>query len=1137
MNDAHAALARDSAARADALDVTRSWLVQAPAGSGKTGLLIQRYLALLAHVEAPERIVAMTFTRKAAAEMRERVLHALGQAARSTAPPDSAHERVTWELAQRALEQDARRGWRVTQHPARLRIETIDAYTTMLARAAPISTQVGALPQFIDDATPLYRAAARAALAAATPDDAAWRTFLQWIDNDAQAAVSLIAEMLAARDRWPPALLEATPRQLRGELERVLADEICTSLRTLRALFPELLGRQLAAHARAALEYFDGEGHEQAAAMRALAECGGLPDETLEALAAWRAFADWALTRDGAFFQRVNKRHGFPPTGTGPGARERDARKAAFERWLEAARGVPGLETALGSVRDLPPPRFADDAWAFVEATLAILKPAWAQLTVVMSAQHKADFAEAMLRALHALGTPEQPEDLLLAIDERVSHLLIDEFQDTSATQLQLIERLTAGWQPGDGRTLFAVGDPMQSIYRFREAEVGIFIKAQARGHIAAVPVGTLSLERNFRSRAAIVRWVNDVFAQVLPAVSDAGRGEVAFHAAHPQDARADPQPLLTLCADRVAEAQAVVDAIRAAQADGAQSIAVLVRARPHVQAILPALREARIAYQAVELEPLQERLPTRDLISLARALSQPGDRVAWLAVLRAPWCGLTLDDLVALAGSRDERPLLRALDDPATLSRLTPDGAARARRFREAIEPALAARGRASFALRVRAAWLALGGPLCAETALDRDGADRVLALIAEHEHAGDLADYDAFVAATQRLYAAAPPAGAKGCVHIMTLHKAKGLEFDAVILPGLDLATRGGQTRPLRWKIRETGQARTLLLAPLKTRTGADAQSDPVYEWLGRLDAIEEAAELGRLLYVGATRARHRLHLVAVAKAHQPKDADAPQWRAPVRGCALERVWSALASRIEPPDAETALEAGEEAEEVAPEAAPLGRLPLSWPQPDLPPPLPHGTPRASPRSDAPAFDWAQATAAAVGTVAHRLLAQMGREGLDAWTAARIPRERSRIAAELALLGVPAAERENATHRVALAVERTLGDARGRWLFSPVHVEREIEWPLAGIDDGEIVHVALDHTFVSEGVRWIVDYKTGAHEGGDASAFLDREVERYRPQLERYARLVRGVDARPIRLALYYPLVDDGFRVFDYTG
>src|SRR5689334_2287353 len=167
----------------------------------------------------------------------------------------------------------------------------------------------------------------------------------------------------------------------------------------------------------------------------------------------------------------------------------------------------------------------------------------------------------------------------------------------------------------------------MQSIYRFREAEVRIFMTAQAAGRIGDVELGTLELTRNFRSRARIVEWVNRVFGRVLPAIPDAARAEVAYRPAEPEDARPAPEPAVTLCADRDEEAQAVVREIRAAQAEGARSIAVLVRARTHVDAILPALRDARIAYHAVELEPVQERLPTRDLVWLARALSQPGDR------------------------------------------------------------------------------------------------------------------------------------------------------------------------------------------------------------------------------------------------------------------------------------------------------------------------------------------------------------------------------------------------------------------------------------------------------------------------------------------------------------------------------
>ncbi len=723
MNDADDPLAlalQDDAARAHALDVTRSWLVQAPAGSGKTELLIQRFLALLAQVDRPERIVAMTFTRKAAAEMKHRILGALRDADDSdSAMPGEAHAALIRRLARAALEQDRRLEWRLLDQPSRLRVVTIDALAAALARQAPLAAGLGALPAFVDDAQSLYLDAARAALAAAPATDRHWQTFLQWLDNNADGATRLIAHMLAARDRWPARLLAGEPVALRTEVERVLAHEARETLRIVRDRIPASLAARLPAFAHEAAEYFAVSGAVPpfAFALRAIAQDRVLPD--IDARDAWCALADWLLTSTGTFIRAPGVRQGFPRRGSGAGAAGRAERKAAFVQWLVDASSVPGLADALHRVRLMPPARFGDDAWAFVAAAMHVLPRAAEDLARVFAAHGQADFAEATLRALAALGTSDDPTDLLLAIDYRLAHLLVDEFQDTSLAQVALIGRLTEGWEPTDGRTLFAVGDPMQSIYRFRQADVRIFITAQAEGRIAGVPVGVLELARNFRSQREIVAWVNDVFEGVLPPVSDAARGEAGYRRAYADpDKPVDIAPTLDLSPTRDAEAASVVARIREARGAGLASIAVLVRARSHAQRLLPALRRAEIDYSAVDLEGLHDRLATRDLLSLARALAQPADRLAWLSVLHAPWCGIDLAELLIIAQASADRPLLDAITDADVTRRLAVDGRARVARVVRAVEPALAARGSAAFSLRVRAAWLALGGPACAPLA-----------------------------------------------------------------------------------------------------------------------------------------------------------------------------------------------------------------------------------------------------------------------------------------------------------------------------------------------------------------------------------------------------------------------------------
>jgi ATP-dependent exoDNAse (exonuclease V) beta subunit len=122
---------------------------------------------------------------------------------------------------------------------------------------------------------------------------------------------------------------------------------------------------------------------------------------------------------------------------------------------------------------------------------------------------------------------------------------------------------------------------------------------------------------------------------------------------------------------------------------------------------------------------------------------------------------------------------------------------------------------------------------------------------------------------------------------------------------------------------------------------------------------------------------------------------------------------------------------------------------------------------------------------------------------------------------------GVPEGELQQAVERVERALRGALDDERARWLLGGPHSDARCELRLTGRLDGELVHVAVDRTLVDkQGNRWIVDYKTGLHEGGDLDGFLDREQERYRAQLERYARVLHGLDGRPVRVALYFPLL-----------
>ena len=1122
---ADALYAEDDAARRRALDVAASFLVQAPAGSGKTELLIQRYLALLATVDDPARIVALTFTKKAAGEMRERVLSALREAERGAPCRDADHARLTRRLALAALDQDRRFGWSIVEHPARLRMLTFDALATALARRAPLAAQLGPRPGYVDDATPLHAAAAEAALAGARADDAAWRLLLAHLDNQAPQIVAQFADMLARRDQWLRQVSGESPAAMRADMEQALREEIVEVLADTRRAFPHGVAAGIGRLASCAASVLDGvdDRREFAHDLAQLAQAGGIPPPGVDALAHWRTLARFLMVSKCTHFKRrLTLDDGFEATGKGAGVESRRELREAMLALCRALQDVPGLANALAATTRLPDPHVEDATWRIVEALLDVLPKTAAELSTVFAREGTVDFLQANLAALQALGEREAPTDVLLQLDASLRHLLIDEFQDTSLLQLALVERLTAGWAEGDGRTVFAVGDPMQSIYRFREAEVALFLAAQTTRRIASLPVEPLALRRNFRSQANVVDWCNQRFDVVLGHVRDPARSVVPFE---PAVAHAPPSegvvPTVELFEDGAHEAQRVVELVRAAQAMGSPDVAILVRARTHLADILPALRRAQIAFTAVELDLLSQRQAVRDLAALTHALLQPADRAAWFAVLRAPYCGLALADLVAIAaaiGPDRTAAVPRLFADVEAIAELSEDGRQRLRRATAVLQPALDARGLASVADRVRGAWLALGGPACLDDPLDLDTAASFFELLALHERGGDVPDWHAFAAALDTLHAS-PAAPAGGGVQVMTMHKAKGLEFDTVILAGLAQEAKRRGSPLLRWRRRRAG----LLIAPARSRGG---EADPLYAYLARLDADEEDAELGRLLYVACTRAKTRLHLLAAPGTRVDKETGALGWKEPVAGSSLAKLADALPPEL--PFVTSPAGASTAEREALP---PLRRLPLHA---RLAEPEPAIDIAATPHPEetvTPPFDWVRETTRRIGTVAHRLLARIADDGLHAWPVERVTAWAPRVHADLASAGFTADELPQAAARVLDAVRRTLADPRGQWLFDARHEDACSEYAITGIDAGAIVRVVLDRTFVADGVRWIVDFKTGSHEGGDGTGFLDSEVERYRGQLERYGRLMRGLDARPIRLALYYPFVDNGFR------
>jgi ATP-dependent exoDNAse (exonuclease V) beta subunit len=1197
----------DADAREQALNIRASCIVEAPAGSGKTGLLVQRYLKLLAdeNVAAPEEVLAVTFTRKATAELRNRVLEQLLAAQQGEPLPAGAKpfDRTSRELAVAALVRSRQLNWQLLEQPLRLNINTFDAVAMQIANALPLLSGSGGPREPVENAAPLYRAAARRTLLQLgskdrTLHDALHRLLLHRDGNLADCE-TLIAEMLGSREQWGELVPldreldhEMLDTEVRPKLEHALEAIVTAGLQRALATMPAGVLEYLAAFAH---RFADLPGHNDKPSP--IANCLGRPTPP-EAIAAhfdhWCALIGLVLKpSDGEWRSSL----AVSTLGFKPPKKDLDDHKA-FIASIQSDR----LQAALASIPRLPPARYPDEQWEIAKALFFVLRHALAELKVLFARRGECDFTELALAAREALRSADADDaeghssensasDLALASGGRLRHLLIDEMQDTSAGQYELIQLLTRSWD-GATQTLFLVGDPKQSIYLFRAARIERFQRTFQEGRLGEIQLAALSLTANFRSQATLVEGFNRSFEPLFLKRGDPQTEAMDVHFVAATAKRPETQPKGILWHTSVlgeeplppgmehAELEARIlrsvierrlalplPADRKLQPNGRPApwrIAVLGHGRKHLSAVVKELQRAKLPFKAIDIDPLAERPEVQDALALTRALLHPADRIAWLAVLHAPWCGLGLADLLSLTGDGiDATTTVTTLVDNHR-SRLSPQGQQLLDRAWPVLHAAVSTLGRTSLAVHVERTWRSLGGD-AALTPEQQTNVLRYLAALREVEADGARVDLDVLTSRLNSLYA--EPFAGECHIELLTIHKSKGLEWDVVLVPGLERGSGRSSTPLLNWLEFDPASAAhdaAVILAPIGSKgTGQGALG----QWLNNLRRQRELAERKRLFYVACTRAQEELHLFAAVERKQDDSFAEPHHASLLKACwpaaaaPFARMNQAeLSEDVAVANNEAEFEsiynghygnghygddialAAEASETAAPSAPTLQRLPLSFDPAerfitayarrlDYPP--------AATLQRAPSFDRPEGSFAvrAFGNVVHRYLQLLATRLMTTEAnklQAELPSWQSRLETSLRGEGLPPTVAAREATRALRALTLTLGDPVGLWILSP-HAGAASESGLTAAD-AAVRSFRVDRTFLAgpetlstgESCIWIVDFKTTEQGARSDAAFAASEMEKYRDQLETYADLRRALPDGHlhVRLGLYYPLI-----------
>lgn len=708
--------------------------------------------------------------------------------------------------------------------------------------------------------------------------------------------------------------------------------------------------------------------------------------------------------------------------------------------------------------------------------------------------------------------------------------------------QVELLRRLTAGWQDGDGRSLFIVGDGMQSIYGFRKANVSLFIRARRDG-IDQVKMQPVDLTANFRSDQQIVDWVNSSFSRIFPEQDNLVQGQVAFKEAQATRDPSDWHIQLNGYASELQEAESIAGDIlqklrgegNSGEESGETSLAILVRGRSHLREILPALRAQGIQWQAQNIDHLGGRMPVMDIHSLTRALCCPADRIAWLSILRAPWAGLSMADLLALARWQADEAINSSIHNPVDSPGDNPKKAPptiwtslvnyqhnpalsaetkyTCGRLSTAFDMAFdkLATGTQSLRAVVEQLWLDLNADQGLLEARDLEDVNDYLDLLERMESGGTIIDWKRFEQKLGELYSR--PALADGAVQIMTIHSAKGLEFDHVYLPGLHRQPGGSNEAPLLlWWQREFENGEEAYLLSAKPAASNDKVQD-LYAYLKAEENERQRQETARLLYVATTRARKSLFISGKLNWDEEKE----KIRDPDSRTMLSILWDLYKEEFTQTfDSALAGQSNTDAKAISILTG-IRRLPPERPLPVVPE---KQEPSQDSQFSAQTYR-SNYQARLCGDLIHHSLMRIVREQIVSPSPEIFTNDwRNGLEGR----GLDAEQKQAALGSLDTMLRAVVEHSTGRWLLDWNHEQSAAELEMDYLNDyGGIQRAIIDRTFVENGTRWIIDYKSSSPaENQSLEDFLQHEIRTYRPQLERYAALFD----KPVKAMLYFPAI-----------